>query len=334
MPPRLSHNLPRLKVAANNIVNAETQQAFVLRGVNVSGLEYSCPDCVACPADAFVDEAALLEIVCNWKANIIRVPFNQEWALERPGYDPRPYRNALERTIYIAAAAGAYTLLDLHWLDDRTPRGTINGRPNFVPPLPDLDSIRVWRQLAELWREETAVLYDLFNEPHDVLPDDSIPVSRIRDDGSTYVLRSRKVRHREWRPWARHLIQAIRSRNPDALIFVSGTDWGFDLRNCVMPDIPGLVYSTHVYPWKPDNWDCAFGDLAGAVPVFAGEWGGGDCDVGWGLRLAAFFEDRGIGWTAWSWSDEPRLITCAQRGSFEPTRFGAFVRGLLQSKRC
>jgi len=39
--------------------------------------------------------------------------------------------------------------------------------------------------------------------------------------------------------------------------------------------------------------------------------------------------DLGLGWTAWSWSDFPRLVASAQNQNLEPTLFGHLVRDEL-----
>jgi endoglucanase len=328
---RLSHNLPRLAVAGNKIVIKDTGRPVLLRGVNLSGLEYSSPDGATALTQAQIDEAVLAEITRNWNANIIRLPLNQSWALEREGYDPTSYRQALELVIETAAKLGAYTLVDLQWLNATKPRGIVNGKNNYVPPLPDPDSIALWRQLSEQWRDESAILYDIFTEPHDPLPVDAEPLYGIRADQSTFPLSIRKVTAGEWLPWARHLISAIRGQIADAVIFVSGTNWGYDLRDCVMPDVPNLVYSTHAYAWKGHNWNRAFGHLAASVPLFASEWGGTDDDLDWGTTLANYFNTHEMGWTAWSWSDQPRLIEYPSEPPFRPTPFGSLVRERLRN---
>jgi len=322
---RLSHRLAPLSVVRNKIVNARTGVEAILRGVNRSGLEYSSP--VDPLSSAGISELEITEIVEHWGANIIRLPFNQEWALETPGYDPQPYRAVIEAVVEMAARRGAYTLLDLQWLDARIMRGTVSGEPNYVAPLPDSDSIVLWEQLGAIWRDEPAILFDIFNEPHDVLPDDHVPALGIREDGFTFSRRSRRVGRREWHPWARHLIRAIRRARQDALIFVPGTEWAYDLRDHPLAGVEGVVYSTHVYPAKRLPWDKAFGELAEVAPVFVGEWGGGDEDLAWGQRLLTYMEERHIGWTAWSWSDRPRLIEPATY--YTPTRFGALVKAAL-----
>jgi hypothetical protein len=290
-----------------------------LRGIVRSGLEYCAPDGPGSLSAAGVSEAEIAEIVQGWQANVIRVPFNQAWARKRPGYDAEPYLSALDFVIGGAAANGAYTLLDLHWLDAVTPRGrTADGRENFVAPLPDAGSIDVWRQLASRYRNEPAVLYDLFNEPHDPLPDDGLVTVR-------------RVTMAEWKPWAAKMAAGIRSQNPDALIFISGIDWGYDLRGFPIAGLDDVVYSTHVYPNKGCEWDRTFGKLARKYPVFAAEWGGGEADLEWGRRLADYFAETGIGWTAWSWADHPRLVEWPPAPPYRPTRFGELVKGLLRA---
>ena len=322
---RLSHQLAPLKVVGNRIVNARTGIEVILRGVNRSGLEYSS---LADPlSSAGITEQEISEIVEHWGATVIRLPFNQAWALETPAYDPRHYRGAIEAVVEMAARRGAYTILDLQWLDGRTMRGTVSGQPNYVAPLPNPDSILLWEQLGALWQDEPAILFDIFNEPHDVLPDDHEPALRIREDRSTFPLWSRSVGKRAWHPWARHMINAIRRVHQEALIFVPGTEWAYDLRDYPLSGVAGVVYSTHVYPGKRIPWDMAFGNLAEVAPVFVGEWGGGDQDLAWGRQLLAYMEQRHMGWTAWSWSDHPRLIESSTK--YTPTRFGDLVKTAL-----
>ena len=310
----LSSGLSRLTTSGNRIIRAETSQPILLRGVNRSGLEYSEPDEDGFASAAGISRYEIRYIVQNWGANIIRVPFNQDWVLNgRRHCSAEDYLRDLDRVISWAAQYGAYTLLDLQWLDADDPYG-----PNrqFVPTLPNARTAEMWALLARRYREEPAVLFDLFNEPHDRLAEDPHPLAR--PDGSLYPNQSR-VTAAEWQPWARLLIDTIRAEHPDALIWVSGTNWAYDLRGFPI-DRADLVYSTHIYRNKGNNWDQAFGNLAWTVPVFAGEWGGGDADVEWGQRLARYMTERGMGWTAWSWSDEPYVVSRYAR-----TRFGEVV---------
>ncbi len=322
----LSASLPPLKTDRNQIVIAETGQPIRLRGINRSGLEYSSPEDPGSLSKAGITPREFDQIA-SWGANIVRLPFNQQWALAAPGCDPEPYLSALDHAIELAAKRGMYTLLDLQWLNATQPHGTLkDGSFNFVPPLPNAASLELWPQLAARYRDEPAVLYDILNEPHDPLPDDPVAPHGIRPDRALYRLPKRRVSASEWHPWAIHLVNLIREQNSRALIFVSGLDWGYDLRHFPLTGIEDVVYSSHVYPTKK-NWDRSFGKLSRTHPVFIAEWGGQESSLAWGEELLRYLDERGLGWTAWSWSDHPRLVEIAS--SFTPTPFGSLVRASL-----
>ncbi len=316
-----SNGLPHLTTLGNRIVRTDNKETVLLRGLNRSGLEYAEPDEQGFLSAAGVFRAEIQMIVSEWGANIIRLPFNQDWVLRgRGSWSADAYRSALDQVISWASRFGAYTLLDLQWLDADC---TYGGDRNFVAPLPNVQSVELWNLLATRYRGESAVLYDIFNEPHDRLPDDPYPLNRA--DGTPYPAELYRVTMTEWQPWVRKLAGAIRDVNPDSLIFVSGTNWGYDLRGMPL-NIPHLVYSTHVYPTRGRNWPGAFGHLAAKVPVFASEWGGGENDLKWGKKLADYFDSLQMGWTAWSWHNAPHIV---QR--YTPTSFGELVRASLSA---
>ncbi|MEP7354685.1 MAG: cellulase family glycosylhydrolase [Acidobacteriota bacterium] len=311
----LSFGLGRLRVSGNKIVSTAKGEPILLRGVNRSGLEHSEPD-----HDSFVSAAGMSGyefhyIAYHWKANIFRIPFNQDWALNGRGSKTADdYLRDIDRVIGWAACQGAYTLLDLQWLDMDHSFGA--GR-QFVAPLPNPETPRLWKMLAQRYKDEPAVMFDLLNEPHDRADDD--PYLLYKPDGSQYPADQRRVTMAEWKPWAELLIDTIRAEAPETLIFVSGTNWAYDLRGFPLQR-SNVVYSTHIYPAKGRDWDGAFGDLSLVAPVFAGEIGGQAGDVRWGRKLLDYLTERGIGWTAWSMFDEPQLV---QR--FRPTEFGRVV---------
>lgn len=357
----LSNGLPWLSVSGHRIVSAETGQPILLRGVNRSGLEHSEP--LENSERPFTDAARIserdIQEIASWGAHIIRLPFNQEWVLQgRGGRSAAEYLEALDGVIYWAARAGAYTLLDLQWLSADRVFGP-PGSGQRVAPLPNTDSIALWMILARRYQDEPAVLYDLFNEPHDPIPGDPNPLQGIRADGSTFTMPNGRVTMSEWQPWARHLIDAIRSEHPHALIFVSGINWGYDLRGFPLTvaddrfeEYANLVYSTHIYPSKGPpsrpgrterwpgpagnpSWQQAFGHLAGRVPVFAGEWGVAegnedtDKDLRWAAQLVEYLDQLQMGWTAWSWYDRPYLIRENSAQPYDPTRYGRLVARYL-----
>jgi hypothetical protein len=114
----LSNGLHRLATSGNCLINTSTGEKIILRGVNRSGLEYSVPDEQGFLSGASISRAEIQVVVQDWGCNIIRVPFNQDFALRgRAGRSAEEYRAALDQVIYWTSTFGAYTLLDLQWLD-------------------------------------------------------------------------------------------------------------------------------------------------------------------------------------------------------------------------
>jgi endoglucanase len=330
----LSYGLPELITSSNQILRADTMQPVLLRGINRSGLEYTQPAENGFLAAARLTADEMREIILNWRSNIIRLPFNQDWALQGTcGHSAEEYLASLDQVISWAAALGAYTILDLQWLDADTVYGhTIDQdrkqRANHVPPTPNPDSIRLWRTLARRYRDESAVLFDLLNEPHDPLADDVLPLYYVSPDGEVIESYESYVGPEEWARWAERLVAEIRAIRPAGLILVEGIDWGFDLRG-VRVQAPNIVYSTHIYSNRnPKVWWKAIGNSS-EIPVFVGEWGGKDQDLEFGRSLADVMRRQNLGWTAWSWVDHPQLIRPPGAPNYEPTLFGQLVRSEL-----
>lgn len=321
---RLSNGLPWLATSGKRIIDIATGAPVILRGVNRSGLEYAGPDEQGFLSGAAISRSEIQNIVQDWGCNIIRLPFNQDFVLRgRDGRSGEEYQSALDQVIYWASMFGAYTLLDLQWLDaDRI----YGGNRNFVAPLPNTQSIELWTLLSRRYKNEPAVLFDIFTEPHDRLNDDPFPLNR--DDGTTYPADQRSVTMAEWQPWAQTLTSAIRAENSDSLVFIPGINWGYDLRGMPM-NLANIVYSSHVYSHKGMEWAEAFGDLSQTVPVFVGEFGGDDtpADLDFGRRLVEYMRQLGIGWTAWSWYNDPLLVS-----RYAATQFGAIVRQQLAAR--
>ena len=331
----LSNNLPKLVTSGNRILRADTMGDVLLRGVNRSGLEYTEPSEGGFLVAAGLTEDEVREIVMNWRANILRLPFNQDWALRgRRGFSAEAYLASLDQVIYWASALGAYTILDLQWLDAETVYGTTldqndEKQPNRVAPTPDANSITLWRSLAARYRDEPAVLFDLFNEPHSPLDDDFLPIHLIGAGGDVVESDADFVGPQEWVPWAARLIAEVRQIRPEGLILVGGVDWAFDLRQ-VRLDAPNIVYSTHIYSNRnADVWSRALGS-SDQAPVFVGEWGGTEKDLEFGRQLAVLMRQQGLGWTAWSWVDYPQLVEAPRAPNYQPTRFGDLVRAELR----
>ncbi len=336
MPGELSHELPELVTSGNRILRVDTMSPVLLRGINRSGLEYSEPSTAGFLDAAQFTEGEVREIIAGWCANVIRLPFNQDWCLRgRNGHSAEEYLASLDQVISWASALGAYTIIDLQWLDADTPYGYIQDenrgkRPNYVAPTPNRDTVLLWRILAERYRDEPAVLFDILNEPHDPLADDFLPIRLAAAGGEILDTGDRLVGPAEWVPWATLLTAEVRKIRANGIILVAGVDWAFDLRH-IHVDAPNIVYSAHIYPnRKPDDWRKALGRWSQA-PIFVGEWGGQEEDCEFGRKLAGLMRQRSIGWSAWSWVDHPKLVLPPRGPAYQPTLFGELVRNELRT---
>lgn len=273
-----------LSTSGNRIVN-EDGETVVLRGVNRSGMEYD-------KKGRGLNEADIQFICLEWKAQIIRVPFNQDWIM-----NDMAYLAFLDLVISWINKYGAYALLDLQWENTEVK----------IPPIPNAAAILMWQSLAARYKDNPGVLFDIHNEAHN-------------------------TSWEAWRSRASQIIVSIQGIHPKALIFISGLDWAYDLRGWQADPLPydNIVYSSHPYPFKgePWAWDKYFGTFAETHPVFAGEFGGGEDDLEWGRQLLAYFDEKEMGWTAWSWVDNPQLTLEDRR---TPTVFGELVKEALET---
>ncbi len=279
--------LPALGCDGARIVARETGREVLLHGVNVSGMEYSDTPLAGVTPDE------LTTIVRGWGANVVRIPFTQSLVMQgRDGDDSGDdYVAELQELVCWLGELGAYSILDLQWLDREKIWGPGDNR---VPPEPNDETPDCWAKLAEAFRGRPEVIFDLFNEPHDI-------------DAAL------------WNEWALRLAGAIRTVDPARVLMVSGVGWAYDLRGVELT-LADVIYSTHVYPWMSQDWWSHFGHKAGEAPLFAGEFGGGPDDLAWGRKLLAYMRELGMGWAAWSWRDKPHL---QHQGI--PTEFGDLV---------
>jgi hypothetical protein len=212
--------------------------------------------------------------------------------------------------------------LSLRRLDEVTAFGTrTTGHgvrvPHDIAPQPDVDSVGMWRLVAERYAQEPAVLFDLYTAPHAPLPDDLTGYDTDWD---------------RWTLWVQLAVADMQLVHPGPLCFVAGLDDGSDFSGFPVPGtagdpIPGLVYAAHLTPRSP-NMESRLRALGRRQPVFVTEWGGRDADIAWGEKTALALSAAGIGWTAAHWNGEPGLVRL-DRDRWVPTTFGRVVQRAL-----
>lgn len=274
--PLLALDLPRGRVPVR------------LRGLNRSGFQHKLSLEAAGLAAPEQEFAAWRRL---WNAQALRLPLALDALLEQ-----EDYRGGLRRLVDAAEQAELYLLLELHGLSTDFERA--------LPPLPE--ALEGWRLLAAEHGSRPHVVFDLWNEPHDVSWD-------------------------EWQPLAQALIEAVRAGGAErSLVLVGGLDWAWDLSPLLRPEarLDGLggplAYAAHVYPWKGGflrrrrAWQRAFAAVAGELPVLVTELGAETWPRPRGLPrswarawlqdLLAFLDEHGLSGLAWSAGDRPQLV--------------------------
>ncbi|MBV9947483.1 MAG: cellulase family glycosylhydrolase, partial [Myxococcales bacterium] len=189
----------------------------------------------------------------------------------------------------------------------------------------DANSLAFWRQLADLFKGDGHVLFELYNEPHDISSD--VWLHGGLAGNTSYV-------------GMQQLYDAVRGEGADNVVVVGGLQWAYNL-GFVGPaqHVQGynVMYATHPYLTSgnvPASWESSFGHLETTdfAPVIATEFGdsSASCTGSWDQELIAFCDAHQASWTAWAWYPSdchfPALI---RDWAGTPTLQGAVVKQSL-----
>ncbi len=290
---------PVAHVAGNHLVDAHGK-TLILRGVNRPGADYACRH----GQQVFVgptDEASI-KIMKSWKVNSVRIPLNEDCWLGINGIPKATgglnYQAAIKAYVALLARQGLVSILDLQWSGPGSQAAT-NGRS-----MADLDhSVAFWSSVANVFRQSDHVLFDLFNEPHDI---------------SWSCWKNGCTTPQGWKTAGmQQLVSAVRQAGASQPIMLGGLDWANRLDRWLnfMPSDPRhqLVASFHVYSKNPCNniscWNRQVAPVAKRVPVVTGEIGEYDCTSNFIDRYMPWADARGISYLAWAWI-EGKGYTC------------------------
>ncbi|MBX7115226.1 MAG: glycoside hydrolase family 5 protein [Myxococcaceae bacterium] len=267
--------LPRLMTVGSELVNAASGVPVKLRGVNVCSLEFDRDGANWKLSATGSEVLKVLADSTRWKANVVRMPVNQQWFVEDDAYVQR-----VELLIDAANALGVYVILDVQWevgqklepYYDNILRLPTFGEGNTTEAF--------WHKASARWSNRTNVLYDLINEPHDY------------PEGLTAQA-------------MQALADAIRLRDTQVVLVIGGMNWGHTVDYYRQHPLSGgnLVYSAHAYlPYDGvDSLDDRFGNAAGELPVVVGEFLAEEANADYARALVERAEARGAdGWLPWA----------------------------------
>ena len=285
---------PPLRVEGNRLKNP---QGVVVRlqGVNIASLEWNS-------RGEHVLQSVTVAID-GWGCNVIRLPLAQDrWfgrtRDQRDGGEA--YRALVAQVVRAAAQQHCYVLLDLHWSD-----AGVWGEHIGQHWMPDDNSSAFWKAVATAYANHPAVLFDLYNEPHNVSWE-------LWRNGGTVTEKSSKAPGGQFQyhtPGLQKLLEQCREVGAMNVVVAGGLDWAYDLSGLTKgyaltdPKGRGVVYATHIYPWKRD-WDRHVTVALGQYPVLVGEVGCNDKGkdepaATWAPKVLAYIQQHELNWTAW-----------------------------------
>jgi endoglucanase len=327
-----------LRVRGNQLVDGPGAGHVVqIRGVNRSGTEYACIQgwgFFDSPHPEQIDDPGMIAAMRSWDINVVRVPLNEDcWlGVNTPaGRGGAPYRRIVETYVQALHAAGLYVVLDLHVAAPGS------GKASGIHPMADRDHAPAfWRSLARTFKHDGAVIFDLYNEPHD------IGWSCWRD-GCRIPAQAHQPAYRA--AGMQQLVDSVRSTGARQPLLLGGINWALDMSGWVAhePHDPlyQLLASDHNYGGlSPCGDSCRTAILSThrRVPVLFGELGETNCRHGYIDELLRFADAHGIGYLGWTWdavsaggwscTRGPSLIA-DYRGT--PTGFGVGFRDHLRA---
>lgn len=252
-------------VTGNKISDPNGNQVL-LRGVDRPSFEWSVSGEEASASDYM--------LMSQWGANVVRLATNQDfWLSNTTGVT---YQANIDQQVTWATAAGMGIIIDLHWN---------NGGQQMMA---DRNSITYWSQVAAKYQNNPWVMFELYNEPHD------ISWTQWLSGDATYA-------------GMQEMYAAVRAAGANNLCLVGGLNWAFDLSGVgagYAVQGTNVAYATHPYDYAGKqlaDWPAAFGYLVPTYPVVMTEFGQ-YCNVDTYVSdLLTYAQTNAIHWTAWAW---------------------------------
>ncbi|MEX2382305.1 MAG: glycoside hydrolase family 5 protein [Opitutales bacterium] len=319
---------PMLRVDGNRLVDPEGNGVW-LQGVNIASLEWSQKgENVLKSAEVAIED---------WGANVIRLPVKASYWF---GDESADYRQTVDNMITFAANRGAYTVLDLHHY--RAPRE---------------QDLEFWKDASARYKNHPAVLFDLLNEPHgtnwEVWRNGGFVADKKKaaDEDAFLSEAEKRANARGFMSVGMQgLVDAVRETGARNIIVAGGLDWAYDLTGILEgyaldghEDGNGIMYSTHVYPWK-SGWQRKFLDAAEKYPLLVGEVGADENKMSWmpaerqedaetwAPDMMALMQKYRLNYTAWCFHPKasPRMLL---DWNYTPTPFwGQIVKDAIAGR--
>lgn len=307
-----------IAVSGNHLVNSKGK-VVTLHGVNISGTEWQCLYGKAFYGPHSEESIAA---IAAWHINAVRIPLNEDCWLGINGAptDIGVFHEEIRDYVEQLHAHGMYAILDLHW---SAPEGILSHLgpefAGFYEMADESHSPAFWASVASYFKNDHAVLFDLFNDPSNISWDCWLNGCIAPRGYQTAGMQQ--------------LVDSVRETGATQPVLVTGLE-NADLSKAWLEHRPTdpagqLVASAHIYNQKStSHFNANIGIVAEQFPVVATELGEMDCadeDIDAFLPWA---DAHGVSYLAWAWfvggcSDYPSLIS---NYNGTPTSFGVGYR--------
>ncbi|WP_328346768.1 cellulase family glycosylhydrolase [Micromonospora sp. NBC_00421] len=301
---------PALRVSGNQIVTA-AGKPYRLLGVSRSSGEFACVQGKGLWDSGPVDQASI-DAMKTWNIHAVRVPLNEECWL---GLNGSPsgvtYQQGVKDYVNLLVANGINVILDLHWTWGAYPNSPDwhckDEHATCQKPMPDARyAPQFWTGVANAFKGNDAVVFDLFNEPYPDMPadwDKTLGWQCLRDGGTCTGLPYEVAGMQD-------LVDAVRATGATNLLMIGGLEWANDMREWLTyrPNDPlhNIAASWHAYSFNAcateSCWDSQIAPLTQHVPIVIGEFGQDNCAFDYMRQLVNWADEHDLSYLAWTWN--------------------------------
>jgi len=300
---------PGLHVSGNRLVTS-SGATYRLLGVNRASGEFACVQGKGMWDSGPVDQASV-DAMKAWNIHTVRIPLNEEcWNGTNGSPNGAPYQQNVKDYVNLLVANGITPIVEMHWNHGQYTgqgAGCSDIAATCQKPMPDAQyAPTFWTGVADAFKGNNAVVFDLFNEP---FPDaaanwDATAGWTCWRDGGTCTGIEYQVAGMQ------SLVNTVRATGATNVIMLGGLTWSNDLSQWLTykPADPtgNLMAAWHTYNFNACSntscWDSQVGAVAAQVPVQAGEIGQNSCAHDYVDQVMAWADAHGVGYTAWTWN--------------------------------
>ena len=266
-------------------------------------------------ADPFETAADMADLKEQTGSTIVRIPTSEcMWMSWSADYVPG-YRQKIIDEVHAVTAAGMTAILDLHWACMDNPKYVQDGWNTYDQVDADQHSLLFWQDAASVFKNNPAVMFELFNEPQmqDTLTYSGLTGDQVWLNGGkmSYYLTTWQA------PGMQQLYNVIRATGANNVVLVDGTDWASSLVPAMNDPLVGtnIAYAYHAYvhaganpagpsPFLDSDVAPAINPAGFAQAGLATEFGtetSNPTATEYFENTIGWMESHGTGWVVWGW---------------------------------